>query len=196
MAVDILPASIPFDASHHFSESLFPYLQSLIGDYRREEMYPQHEQALERATVARQGKLVGSHQWLKEPVEAWRESIGAMGLEGPHVNARLGFVDADNATRNTDSDRSIDWPLGSAKPAKFSRVPDATIGSSLIGTRHVRTYQSRNERFRPKKVLMLGSGMVAGPAVDEICNRTDVELVVGVCIRSFCLDKMRLILGR
>ncbi|KAH7919203.1 hypothetical protein BV22DRAFT_1023405 [Leucogyrophana mollusca] len=29
-----------------------------------------------------------------------------------------------------------------------------------------------------KKVLMLGSGMVAGPAVDQICKRTDVELIV------------------
>jgi alpha-aminoadipic semialdehyde synthase len=32
---------------------------------------------------------------------------------------------------------------------------------------------------RKKTVLMLGSGMVAGPAVDEICKRKDVELVVG-----------------
>jgi alpha-aminoadipic semialdehyde synthase len=29
-----------------------------------------------------------------------------------------------------------------------------------------------------KKVLMLGSGMVAGPAVDEICKRRDVEILV------------------
>lgn len=30
-----------------------------------------------------------------------------------------------------------------------------------------------------KRVLMLGSGMVAGPAVDEISKRKDVELVIG-----------------
>lgn len=30
-----------------------------------------------------------------------------------------------------------------------------------------------------KKVLMLGSGMVAGPAIDEIARHGDVELIVG-----------------
>lgn len=30
-----------------------------------------------------------------------------------------------------------------------------------------------------KKVLMLGSGMVAPPAVQELCSRSDVRLVVG-----------------
>lgn len=30
-----------------------------------------------------------------------------------------------------------------------------------------------------KKVLMLGSGMVARPAVQELCSRSDVRLVVG-----------------
>jgi alpha-aminoadipic semialdehyde synthase len=40
-----------------------------------------------------------------------------------------------------------------------------------------------------KRVLMLGSGMVAGPAVDEISKRKDVELVIGkfpvlVCVAA------------
>lgn len=34
-------------------------------------------------------------------------------------------------------------------------------------------------RERKKRVLMLGSGMVAKPAVDHICTRSDIELVVG-----------------
>jgi len=33
-----------------------------------------------------------------------------------------------------------------------------------------------------KRVLMLGSGMVAGPAVDEISKRKDVELVIGMFV--------------
>jgi len=33
---------------------------------------------------------------------------------------------------------------------------------------------------RKQRVLMLGSGMVAGPAVSEICKRGDVELIVGM----------------
>jgi alpha-aminoadipic semialdehyde synthase len=32
---------------------------------------------------------------------------------------------------------------------------------------------------RRKKVLMLGSGMVAAPAIDEIARHSDIELVVG-----------------
>jgi len=32
---------------------------------------------------------------------------------------------------------------------------------------------------RKRKVLMLGSGMVAGPAVQEISRRKDVDLVIG-----------------
>ncbi|KAH8111628.1 Saccharopine dehydrogenase-domain-containing protein [Phellopilus nigrolimitatus] len=30
-----------------------------------------------------------------------------------------------------------------------------------------------------KKILLLGSGMVAGPTVEEICRRTDLELIIG-----------------
>lgn len=32
---------------------------------------------------------------------------------------------------------------------------------------------------RKRRILMLGSGMVAGPAVSEICKRRDIELIVG-----------------
>lgn len=37
---------------------------------------------------------------------------------------------------------------------------------------------------RRKRVLMLGSGMVAGPAVDEIARHGDVELLVGESISA------------
>ena len=33
--------------------------------------------------------------------------------------------------------------------------------------------------MRKHRVLMLGSGMVAGPAISEICKRGDIELLVG-----------------
>jgi len=38
---------------------------------------------------------------------------------------------------------------------------------------------SRDAGLRKRKVLMLGSGMVAGPAVQEISRRKDVDLVIG-----------------
>lgn len=33
--------------------------------------------------------------------------------------------------------------------------------------------------LKKKKVLMLGSGMVAGPAIDELVRKGDVHLTVG-----------------
>ncbi|KAG8215828.1 Saccharopine dehydrogenase-domain-containing protein [Butyriboletus roseoflavus] len=44
---------------------------------------------------------------------------------------------------------------------------------------------------RKKKVLMLGSGMVAGPAVQQLCKRTDVELVVASNSRTEAEDLIR-----
>lgn len=38
-----------------------------------------------------------------------------------------------------------------------------------------------------KKVLVLGSGMVAGPAIDEIASHSDTQLLVGGCSIHDCL---------
>ena len=49
---------------------------------------------------------------------------------------------------------------------------NAMLASDQLSSRDVRPAQR-------KKVLLLGSGMVAGPTVEEICKRPDVELVIG-----------------
>ncbi|KIM79378.1 hypothetical protein PILCRDRAFT_74408 [Piloderma croceum F 1598] len=127
MAVDILPSSLPLDASKHFSDAMFPYLQSLIREYRGEkEEEGGYREPLNRATIARAGELVGKHKWLEEPLSAWRDSVALT-------------------------------EVGSSAAEK----PGNETGM-----------------VRKKKVLMLGSGMVAGPAVEEICKRGDVELLV------------------
>ena len=129
MAVDILPSSLPLDASTHFSDAVFPYLRSLIREYRGEKDEGDgYSEALDRATVARGGELVGKHKWLEEPLATWREG------------ATLADVRSESTMQ---------------QPSKEAGV------------------------VRKKRVLMLGSGMVAGPAVDEICKRGDVELLVG-----------------
>lgn len=114
MAVDILPTALPIDASTHFSNVLISYLESLIAGYKGSDQ-GKLKGGLDRATVAKEGQLVGKHAWLGEKVEAWRKSSS-----------------------------------GRAQ----------TMG-------------------RKQRVLMLGSGMVAGPAVSEICKRDDIEFVVG-----------------
>ncbi|KAI6144926.1 Saccharopine dehydrogenase-domain-containing protein [Pisolithus tinctorius] len=132
MSVDILPSSLPLDASNHFSGVLMPYLRALVREYRGTragaEKQCRYDEALERATVAREGQLAGKHKWLKEPVEKWRS-------------------------------------------ASTSSTAHATISSTMPAP-------AENAVRKKKNVLMLGSGMVAGPAVDEICKRSDVELIV------------------
>ncbi|KAJ7596298.1 Saccharopine dehydrogenase-domain-containing protein [Mycena floridula] len=115
MAVDILPTSIPWDASQAFSEALWPYLNALIDRYRQNAN--EYQAALDRATIATKGQLTEKHAWLG-------------GL------------------------------LNDSTPLAIEPVQ-----------------QSRGILKR-KRILMLGSGMVAGPAVDKIAGRNDVQLVV------------------
>jgi alpha-aminoadipic semialdehyde synthase len=138
MAVDILPASLPLDSSHHFSSVLVPYLNALIRQYRGEDVNSDISNALDRATVARHGKRSGKFRWLADSVTAWRECAGLL-LSG-------------------------------------SWTP--TVGS-------ISGQIQRNGLKQKKRILMVGSGMVAKPAVDEICKRSDVELLVGMYSPSY-----------
>jgi len=120
MSVDILPTSIPLDASRHFSNALMPYLESAMDWYSTEaSSRPGLGKALERATVAVGGALTEKHRWLQQGVDKWR--------------------------------------------AEKAQGVQPAASTSL----------------KKKRVLLLGSGMVAGPAVDHIAQRKDVELVVG-----------------
>ena len=133
MAVDILPASLPLDSSRHFSSVLLPYLNTLVQQYRGEDVDSAVCEGLERATVAHHGDLAETHRWLAGSVRAWRESAGLL-------------------------------PSSPSKP---------TVGSTPGHSQY-------NGLKQKKRVLMLGSGMVAKPAVDEICKRSDLELLVGM----------------
>lgn len=125
VAVDILPASLPQDASVHFSERLLRYVRSVVNDYKgAKDEDVETSNALQRATIASHGRLEKRHEWLAQKVEAWC---------------------ATQESRRHDTS-SIKGPGG-----------------------HV---------SKKKRVLVLGSGMVAGPAVDELAGRPDVELIV------------------
>jgi hypothetical protein len=79
MAVDILPSEVPYDASIHFCTALMPYLRALIrseslstvnnedgdGGLKLEvEADKVNLDALDRATIARAGRLTARHRWL------------------------------------------------------------------------------------------------------------------------------------
>ncbi|KAH9047781.1 Saccharopine dehydrogenase-domain-containing protein [Lactarius hengduanensis] len=118
VAVDILPASLPQDASVHFSERLLRYVRSVEAS-----------NALKGATIASHGRFEKRHEWLVPKVKAWR------------------------ATQDI-------------------RRHDTSDMRSAVGGR------GGSVAKRKKRVLVLGSGMVAGPAVDELAGRPDIELIV------------------
>lgn len=141
MSVDILPASLPLAASNHFSSALLPYLESLIEGYAittPDTSAPapvrvggdEYTRALDRATIAENGKLVGKYRWLQEAVDKFHA-----------VNS------------------------GILPNSKKARKVEQLVGHTGI--------------LRKKRLLMLGSGMVAGPAVDVIAKRGDVQLMIG-----------------
>ena len=125
MSVDILPASLPRDASAAFGARVVRYVRALVDEYRGgggESGSGEIGEALRRASVARGGKVREGFEWLEDKVRAWRTSEAASRVEEKGAAA----------------------------------VPG-----------------------RKRRVLVLGSGMVAGPAVDELAGTGDVEVVVG-----------------
>ena len=135
MSVDILPSQVPRDASEHFSKCLMPYLQTLIRQYQgtlRKEDTP-IIQALDRASIARDGQLQGSFTWLRDPLEE-------------HLQCTL-----------------------------TGKSSEQRVAQNISGG-------LRKDIVRPekkKKILLLGAGMVARPAIEEFYKRKDVQLVVG-----------------
>ncbi|KAJ7134466.1 Saccharopine dehydrogenase-domain-containing protein [Mycena epipterygia] len=134
MAVDILPASIPLDASEHFSNVLFPYLEALIESYSGGKPGVLGA-ALDRATIAAKGQLEDKHRWLQDSIDKFL-------VEGPTAPAVV---------------------AAGPPPVEVTSDDGVVIGSMGM---------------RKKKVLLLGSGMVAGPAVQEIARRADVQLLI------------------
>ncbi len=63
-----------------------------------------------------------------------------------------------------DDHKWLEGPLGAWRGQSRGTHPASAVSSGAA---------------RKKKVLVLGSGMVAGPAIDEIASHADTELVVG-----------------
>ena len=89
-------------------------------------------EALERATIVKDGRLMGQHHWLGPRVDAWRAT--AQSEDVPTLN-----------------------------PVTGGRVVNR---GRQVGRR--------------KRVLLLGSGLVAGPAVELFTARSDLQLYIGM----------------
>ncbi|KAF5390911.1 hypothetical protein D9757_004030 [Collybiopsis confluens] len=182
-AVDILPASLPFDASNHFSQGLWDYLRAVARRYAAYADWEnskagtrlfssdvpiqrlganlsveehsnaiQLEEQFRRATIASSGRLVGRF---------------APGEKDEWLGERV---------RNY-RDKVAASSVGARRAVPSLALNPSALGVGSVPVNAVRGMASLST-FRPKRILLLGSGMVAGPAVRHIAERKDVELVV------------------
>ncbi|KAM0745747.1 hypothetical protein T439DRAFT_318945 [Meredithblackwellia eburnea MCA 4105] len=114
-SIEILPSELPLDASTHFSESITPYLYSLLKDPASANAEDQFARALRRATIVDQGNLTKEHE-------------------------RLYAVLKD-------------------------RKDDTKERTSM-------------QAVKRQKVVLLGSGLVAAPAVKVLTSRPNVDLII------------------
>ncbi|CAE6447590.1 unnamed protein product [Rhizoctonia solani] len=162
MTVEILPAEIPRDASEHFSKALIPYLKGLVRAHQRGGTFALEGEVgeegqrvlgtLDRATIAENGVLRPQHAWLMERVKAyWAQN-----------------KDSTQPELAVARERNI----SASGRVTLSSVDPKTAGeaeSSVESSQYVKPN---------KRVLLLGSGMVAKPAVDVFLGREDIRLVV------------------
>ncbi|KAF8888387.1 Saccharopine dehydrogenase-domain-containing protein [Gymnopilus junonius] len=166
MSVDILPASLPHDASHHFSSSLERYIDELV-EYYNTAFYMAPSQSLlvkgrptlfpldlERATIASGGRLVERHAWLQGAVDRY-------------------------STDNRDRDADVEAFASFASRNEISEVSEKeSPAAAAVSGADTDVDVNKSWSGRKKRVLMLGSGMVAGPAVDLIARNPAIELIV------------------
>lgn len=146
MAVDILPASMPLDASNHFSSALEPYLVELIHELRTGEP-GSRSAAVKRATIVDNGELTEDHRWLHS-------------LAAPHV---------ENISKEEPIARG---PRNNLQKA-FADVPSQDL------------IKETAKKSNPKQILLLGSGMVAQPAVDYLVCKYGAKLMIGMVVLPF-----------
>lgn len=120
--------------------------------------------------------------YLRTIISGYRE--GSSITEVEEVK-RIEALDRATVARGGTLTENFHWlekPLGiwsstrdAVNPEQIS--PSASEGSSKVNKSSA-TLQPK------KKVLLLGSGMVAGPAIEEICKRVDIQLIVGRSYQS------------
>lgn len=150
--MDILPASMPLDASKHFSSALEPYLMELIHEFRTGEP-GRHSAAIKQATIVDNGKLTKDHRWLQQ-------------LAAPYL-------------KNTSKGDSIAGVLGDYSQQTPTDVP------SHVAVDNTQESAKKFKKINQKNILLLGSGMVAQPAVDFLVCKYGAKLMIGWCYYVF-----------
>ncbi|KAI0075026.1 hypothetical protein K474DRAFT_1647191 [Panus rudis PR-1116 ss-1] len=149
MSVDILPTALPLESSQHFSNVLLPYLKTLIRLYRSEHS---------GAHVNDKDKSRSSS--LKDSVEEERRA------------AALERATVASGGRLKQKHEWLQGPLEIWRKSLTKSPVASGDAPSSVGKNSPLMLEKK------KRVLVLGSGMVAGPCIDEICSWPDTELVV------------------
>lgn len=154
MTIEILPAEIPRDASEHFAKALKPYIKGLVQAHRR------------GGTLALDSNLGEEEHKVLATLD--RATIADNGVLRPQHAWLMERVDAYWAEHR--------YKL----PKPNTATPDGTTISKGSGESSTLKLNGASQSVKPKKrVLLLGSGMVAKPAVDVFLGREDIRLVVG-----------------
>ncbi|KAG8700622.1 hypothetical protein FRC08_004601 [Ceratobasidium sp. 394] len=161
MTVEILPAELPKDASQHFAKALEPFLHALVRQKggKGGEKDGKLLDALDRATISERGVLRPKHAWLMDRVEAHLAQEG----KGESRRKESGVVAGVES-----------------KAPDATATPSEIVGGSDTSKAAGASTASSVPRGAPgkKRVLLLGSGMVARPAVEVFLGREDVQLVI------------------
>ena len=215
MAVDILPTAIPIDASKHFSKVLLPYLATLTEEdscgengFSLPEVVEDAEggggtvafpspskrsAALRRATVARGGELMEAHKWLKELVD---QHVGLIpDIKGDTMHSSLSVpTSASFLSAHEETPSKASQIRSAGEPSKSA--PRLSGMTSIAAARQTKPLEGCSTK---KKVLLLGSGMVAQPVVDYLVCKAGMEVTIGnfgssVSLRDstmFCYSKQQ-----
>ncbi|GAA5864875.1 hypothetical protein JCM1840_004934 [Sporobolomyces johnsonii] len=109
-SVEILPSALPLDATEQFSTSVLPYIRALLEGTSSTASSASVLAALERATVARGGKLEKKHEWLHgllgggvaEPQRKKAVLLGAGLVAGPAVRTLASKENLDVVLASND----------------------------------------------------------------------------------------------
>ena len=181
MAVDILPTTIPLDASRHFSSKLEPYLWALINQMRGKSVEGEeakYAEALDRATIAQGGRLTKQHEWLYNKVKKVQPATPELS-----VAEDIHFVPSAAA--------SPDPPAESVSKVVRTRHPRKKIllfGSGMVAKPFVQTIWKERDASLELVVasnniveadsLVVGREAMASVAEIDVSNDYGVERLV------------------
>jgi len=161
MAVDILPSGIPIDASKHFSDVLLPYLTTLIEEYSfggndtRSSFPPSVLASAEKESDNNGNGDEGSRSLLSSALD--RATV-----------ARGGELMKDH-----------EWLRKLVEPHIRLELPSPFDKFTQPITLSKRVDRKDKQKLSKKRVLLLGSGMVAQPVVDYLVCKGGMEVTIG-----------------